>query len=197
MASLNYLWRNRAKFPFGSNAFNRAWAKRVLLIPQLIKMNSCRNKMTSKGAFIDKQAEIGSVKVDGHKNRLTVGRFSFIGRAYLVLHAKITIGERVCINDGVEILTATHDVTDPAWTQIAKDVIIEDYVWIGQGAMILPGVTLGRGAVVGARAVVSKSVAAGLIVAGNPARIIPKIRNANLDYNPCEFLAVNRAWLVG
>jgi acetyltransferase-like isoleucine patch superfamily enzyme len=115
----------------------------------------------------------------------------------MVLHANIIIGERVCINDGVEILTATHDITDPNWAQIAKDVVIEDYVWIGQGAMILPGVTIGRGAVVGARAVVSKSVAPGAVVAGNPAIPLLKTRSEELNYNPCEFLATNRAWLIG
>jgi acetyltransferase-like isoleucine patch superfamily enzyme len=197
MASLNYLWCNRAKFPLGSNAFNRAWAKRILLLLQVLKMNSRRRKLINKGALIDERAEIGEAKFEGHKNRLTVGGFSFIGRAYMVLHANITIGERVCINDGVEILTATHDVNDPAWAQIAKDVVIEDYVWIGQGAMILPGVILGRGAVVGARAVVSRSVAPGAIVAGNPAVPVSKNRGTELNYNPCEFLATNRAWLVG
>lgn len=191
------MWNNRAKFPVGSNAFNRAWAKRILLLPQLIKMNRRRQKLTNAGAHIDERAEIGQARIDGHKNRLTVGPFSFIGRVYMVLHGAITIGERVCINDGVEILTATHDVSDPAWSQIAKEVIIEDYVWIGQGAMILPGVKLGRGAVVGARAVVTKSVAAGVIVGGNPAVPLPKTRSEVLNYNPCEFLATNSAWLAG
>ncbi|MDB5287266.1 MAG: acetyltransferase [Mucilaginibacter sp.] len=197
MASLNYLWSNRAKFPLGSKAFNRAWAKRILLFSQVLKMNSRRRKLIKQGATIDERAEIGEAKFDGRKSRLTVGSFSFIGRAYMVLHANIIIGERVCINDRVEILTATHDVTDPHWVQIAKDVVIEDYVWIGQGAMILPGVTLGRGAVVGARAVVSKSVAPGAIVAGNPATPLTKTRSTELHYNPCEFLAANRAWLIG
>ncbi|MBD1393306.1 acyltransferase [Mucilaginibacter glaciei] len=197
MASLKYLWSNRAKFPFASNAFNRAWAKRLLLFGRLLKMNRRRRKLVNKGADIDNRAEIGIAKIDGHKHRLTVGGFSFIGRAAIVLHANVTIGSYVCINDGVELLTASHDVTDPAWAQVASEIIIEDYAWIGQGAMLLPGVTIGRGAVVGARAVVTKSVAAGAIVAGNPAVVLPKTRSEELNYNPCEFLATNRAWLVG
>ena len=75
--------------------------------------------------------------------------------------------------------------------------MIEDYAWIGTGAMILPGVCIGRGAVFGAGAVVSKSVAPGAIVVGNPAKPISKSRCEIFDYNPCEFLAANRAWLVG
>ncbi|WP_439883537.1 acyltransferase [Pontibacter sp. MBLB2868] len=106
------------------------------------------------------------------------------------------IGEKVCINDGVEILTASHDVTDPQWRPISGGVIIEDYAWIGTGAMILPGVHIGYGAVVGAKAVVTKSVAPRTIVVGNPAKPTYKMRCDNLNYNPCEFLASNRAWLV-
>ncbi|WP_374951921.1 acyltransferase [Mucilaginibacter sp.] len=197
MASFNYLFTNRVKFPFGSDAFNRAWAKRLLLLRQVVKMNRRRNKLVTKGAVIDERAEIGLVKIEGHKSRLTVGSFTFIGRVYMVLHGKVTIGNYVCINDGVEILTASHDVTDAAWSQIVKDTVIEDFAWIGQGAMLLPGVTIGRGAVVGARAVVTKSVAPGAIVAGNPAVPLAKTRSTELNYNPCEFLAANRAWLIG
>jgi acetyltransferase-like isoleucine patch superfamily enzyme len=109
----------------------------------------------------------------------------------------VKIGERVCINDGVDILTASHDVLDPKWQHIKGKIEIEDYVWIGTGAMILPGVTLGRGCVVGARAVVSKSVEPGTIVVGNPAKIVSKKRVEQLNYNPCEFLTVNRSWLIG
>ena len=63
-------------------------------------------------------------------------------------------------------------------------------VWAGE-------VRIGRGAVVGARAVVSKSVPPGAIVVGNPARPVPKSRCEEFSYNPCEFLAANRAWLLG
>ncbi|TWR27576.1 acyltransferase [Mucilaginibacter pallidiroseus] len=196
MAGLSYLWANRIKYPFASQGYIRAWAKRILLLPQVFKRNAQRNALNRAGARVHETAEIGEASIIGNKSRLSVGKFSFIGRASMVLHGSINIGDRVCINDGVEILTATHSVTDHAWAQIAKDTVIEDYVWIAQGAMILPGVTLGRGCVVGARAVVSKSVPAGAIVAGNPAVAISKTRSWELDYNPCEFLAANQAWLV-
>ena len=114
-----------------------------------------------------------------------------------MLHDVVEIGSNVCINDGVRILTATHDVNDPDWKHIKKRIVIEDYAWIATDAILLPGVTIGRGAVVGAGAVVSKSVLSGVVVAGNPARETGKIRPENLRYNACEFLAANRAWLVG
>ncbi len=197
MANLTYLWRHRVKFSIRSKNFYRVWGKRMLLFPQLLVGNRQRRQLTKKGANIDSSADIGEVSVQGKRKLLTIGAFSFLGRVTIALHDEVKIGNRVCINDNVEILTASHDVSDPEWQHVKGRIEIEDYVWIGTGAMILPGVSLGRGCVVGARAVVSKSVAPGAIVVGNPAKVVPKKRVEQLNYNPCEFLAVNRCWLIG
>ena len=197
MANINYLWLHRAKFRFGSNKFYRAWGKRLFSFPEIITQNIRRSKLVNKGAQISVTAEIGKLNAEGHKSNLYVGDYTFIGQVHMALHDRIEIGKRVCINDGVEILTASHNVSDPKWRHVKKKIIIEDYVWIGTRAIILPGVHLGRGSVVGAGAVVSKSVPSGAIVVGNPASQISKMRVEELDYNPCEFLAGNRAWLVG
>jgi acetyltransferase-like isoleucine patch superfamily enzyme len=197
MANLRYLWQHRARFPISSKSFYRAWGKRMLSFPQLMVSHRQHILLTRKGAKIDNTAEIGEVVVEGKKRLLTVGAFSFLGRVKIALHDEVKIGNKVCINDGVDILTASHDVSDPTWQHIKSKIDIEDYVWIGTGAMILPGVRLGRGCVVGARAVVSKSVAPGSIVVGNPARVASKKRVDQLNYNPCEFLAFNRCWLIG
>mgnify|MGYP005753075643 CR=1 FL=1 len=169
----------------------------MFAFPELIRRNRRRWKLVRKGAEIHETAEIGNMTVAGRMSHLKVGALSFIGKAHFALHDQVTIGERVCINDGVRILTASHDVADPSWSLTQSSIVIEDYVWIGIGAIILPGVHLGRGAVVGAGAVVSKSVSPGVIVVGNPARPIPKKRSNELNYDPCEFLAENRAWLLG
>ena len=96
-----------------------------------------------------------------------------------------------------KVLTPSHDVYDSRWKHANCKIMIENYVWIRTSAMILPGFVIGRGAVIGARAVVSKSVPTANIVVGNPARSIAKTRPTNLNYNPCEFLAANRAWVFG
>ncbi|WP_158993197.1 acyltransferase [Mucilaginibacter sp. L196] len=197
MASINYLWKNRARFPFGSRKFCRAWGKRIFSFPDHLIRSIRRNKLIAKGAVISDTAEIGKLRADGHKSKLTIGDFTFIGKVYIALHEQVEIGSKVCINDGVEILTASHDVSDPGWNHIKKKIVIDDYAWIGTGAMLLPGVHIGRGAVVGARAVVAKSVPAYGIVIGNPATLLPKKRVTDIDYNPCGFLASNQAWLVG
>ena len=197
MASFRYLWKNRAQFPIGSRLFFRAWGKRLFSFPELLRRNRRKAKLTSRGAIIHETAEIGEAAIEGVIKLFSIGRESFLGRVKIAVHDDVRIGNRVCINDGVEILTASHDVLDPEWKHVKAKVIIEDYVWIGTGAMIMPGVVIGKSAVIGARAVVTKSVPARSIVVGNPARPITKTRTTELDYNPCEFLAANRAWLFG
>lgn len=197
MASLNYLWKHRAKFSPLTIDFYRAWGKRIFSFPELMKRNMRSMRLKRKGAKISDLAEIGEVNLSGKLKFLTVGSQTFIGRARIVVNDKVTIGNNVCINDGVEILTGTHDIFDPKWPVKREEVIIDDYVWVGTGAMILKGVHLGRGCVVGARAVVTKSVAPGEIVVGNPAKPLPKKRLIEFDYSPCEFIAPNRAWLKG
>lgn len=195
MASLKFLWNNRAKFSIKSISFYKAWGKRLLTFSNLIQRNSRRKKLSNKGALIALSAEIGIVKASGHKNNLEIGENTFIGNIELALHDKITIGNKVCINDGVILLTASHDLQDPLWQHKKKPIIIEDYVWIATNAIILPGVRIGKGAVVGAGSVVSKNISNYDIVAGNPAQSIGKKRVEELNYNPCEFLAPNKAWL--
>ena len=91
---------------------------------------------------------------------------------------EVRIGNHVMIGPAVQIYTAAHDFQAEARNQgweVAKPILIEDNVWIGGGAILLPGVSVGRNAVVGAGAVVSRNVAANTIVAGNPARVIRKV----------------------
>jgi len=93
----------------------------------------------------------------------------------------IRTGEDVSIGPEATILTLGHDPQSPEFGDRGGDVTIGNRVWIGYGALILPGVEIGEGAVVGARSVVTKSVDPFAIVAGNPARKIGE-RNRDLRY---------------
>jgi acetyltransferase-like isoleucine patch superfamily enzyme len=195
MATFKYLWKNRVKFEWFSKSFFISWAKRLLTFSELIKNNKRRKKLISNGAQIAETAEIGIVNINGKKDNLSIGDFSTLGRVEIALHDKVTIGKYVCINDGVVILSASHDVLDPLWNHKKAPIFIGDYAWIATNAIILPGVRIGRGAVVGAGSVVSKNISDYAIVIGNPAKEISKKRTEVLNYNPCEFLASNNAWL--
>ena len=91
---------------------------------------------------------------------------------------EVRIGNHVMIGPAVQIYTAAHDLQPESRIQgweVAKPIVIEDNVWIGGGAILLPGVTIGRNAVVGAGTVVPRSVPANTVVVGNPARVIREI----------------------
>lgn len=102
----------------------------------------------------------------------------------------VDIGDLVRIASQVYILTNNHayeDVAKPIMEQgyVFKPIVIGDDVWIGRRAVILPGVTIGRGAIIGAGAVVTKNVPPNAIVAGVPARMI---RTRGVVPNPGEQL---------
>jgi maltose O-acetyltransferase len=91
---------------------------------------------------------------------------------------EVHIGHHVMIGPGVQIYTAGHLLEAEARIQgweVAKPIVIEDSVWLGGGAILLPGVRVGRSAVVGAGAVVSRDVPANTVVVGNPARVVREI----------------------
>ena len=91
---------------------------------------------------------------------------------------EVRIGQHVMIGPNVQIYTAAHHLQAKTRIQgweVAKPIMIEDNVWLGGGAILLSGVTIGRNAVVGAGAVVSRSVPANTVVAGNPARVTREI----------------------
>jgi maltose O-acetyltransferase len=110
---------------------------------------------------------------------IRIGRRSFINYGGIVLDvAPVEIGDEVLIASNVQILTATHPLDAArrrAWWEYGKPVSIGDGVWIGAGALVLPGVSIGENAVVGAGAVVTRDVAANTLVVGNPARVMREL----------------------
>lgn len=115
-------------------------------------------------------------------NNIVIGNNTVINReTYLDGRAGIKIGNNVNVSIQVLILSLTHDSQNPNFVCLIKPVEIEDDVWIGARATIMPGVKIGKGAVIGAGAVVTKDVPPYKIVVGNPAKIL-KERNPNLTY---------------
>lgn len=88
----------------------------------------------------------------------------------------ITIGDNVLIGHNTTIATLNHDFNSEKRANITPNPVkIGNNVWIGSDCTILPGVTIGNGAIIGAGSVVTKSVEENTIVAGNPARFIKKV----------------------
>jgi acetyltransferase-like isoleucine patch superfamily enzyme len=92
--------------------------------------------------------------------------------------AKVTIGDNAFIAPNVGIYTAGHPLDEErrnAGLEYALPVTIGHSVWIGGGVSIMPGVTIGDGAIIGGGSVVTTDVPAGVVCAGNPARVVRNI----------------------
>lgn len=118
------------------------------------------------------------------KGSFIMGRNSVINqKCRLDNRGSIVIGNSVSISAEVCILTADHDLQSPEFVGRERAVSIGDYAFIGTRALLLPGVTIGRGAAVAAGAIVTKNVPERAIVAGCPANQIGT-RSADFDYAP-------------
>ncbi len=114
---------------------------------------------------------------------ISIGDDTIIGnRVVLDGRAPLHIGNHVDFASEVMVYNSEHDLSSSDFHATNEPVTIEDYVFVGPRAIILPGVTLGKGSVVAAGAVVTKSVPEFTIVAGVPARVIGERQNKNPDY---------------
>jgi maltose O-acetyltransferase len=118
-----------------------------------------------------------------HAPGVVIGSRSVINHGCLLDGRRypIRIGTDVSIGPEAAILTLGHDPRSPLFADRGGGVTIGDHVWIGFRAIVLPGVSIGEGAVVGAGAVVSRDVSPFTIVAGNPARPVGE-RERSLSY---------------
>lgn len=114
---------------------------------------------------------------------IEIGQDSIIGEeTVLDGRDKLIIGNHVDIASEVMIYNSEHDVQSSDFKAVSSPVVIEDYVFIGPRAIILPGVTIKKGAVIGAGAVVTKDVEEFSIVGGVPAKKIKDREVKNLNY---------------
>lgn len=167
-----------------SPLFRRFWLRRSVAfdLPVTIERGvlfSCHNSgriVVGRGCIFKQQAKIltngGAIEIG---KGVQVGYFTVIAS-----HGSISIGDETLIAEHVTIRGSQHcydQGTVPKAEQgyDVRPVVIGRNVWIGAKAVILPGVTIGDHAVVGAGAVVTRSVPAGVVVVGNPARVIKDV----------------------
>ena len=115
----------------------------------------------------------------GFGKNVTLGNNVNLNGIKIIGEGKLKIGDYFHSGENITIITSNHNYDDKnvksipySKERINKDVIIKDFVWIGHGAIILPGVILGEGAVVGAGSLVTKDVPDYAVVGGNPAKIL-------------------------
>ncbi|MBV5328260.1 MAG: putative colanic acid biosynthesis acetyltransferase [Chlorobium sp.] len=127
------------------------------------------------GARVGKEVHVYNTATIYMPWNLEIGDWSCIGEhAYIYNLGKIVIGSKTTISQRAHLCAGTHDYTNPLLPLLKPPIHVGDQVWICADAFVGPGVTIGKGAIVAARAVVVKDVEPWDIVAGNPARMIKK-----------------------
>lgn len=131
------------------------------------------------GTVKDRAVIVPPVHIDYGVN-IHLGENLYINAGATLLDvAPITIGDHVLIGPNVQLITVSHPIDNldqrVAGWEYASPITIEDKVWIGAGAIILGGVTIGTGSVIGAGSVVTKDIPPNTVAAGNPARVIRQL----------------------
>lgn len=191
--NINQLIRDKAK--------KLTWVRRLLDIAEGLSflMMIITGKIPSQtirkflyrflfGIRMDKGVVIyGGVEIRNPR-QLKIGENSIIGhRSILDARRGLTIGKNVNLSTGVWIWTLEHDYQDPHFGTKGAEVFIKDYAWVSCRTVILPGVTIGTGAVVAAGAVVTKDVPDYAVAGGVPAKVIG-MRQPNIEYQLGSYL---------
>ena len=141
-----------------------------------------RSLLRFRGATVGRSVKIWrGVWVDDYR-RLQIGDNVTLGRSVmLVCGGTVIIGENCMVGHGAQIISGGHRIPPLSSRESMRfsgseeaPIVVERDSWIGAGAIVLPGVTIGQGAVVAAGAVVAKDLPANVIAGGVPAAIIRK-----------------------
>jgi putative colanic acid biosynthesis acetyltransferase WcaF len=113
--------------------------------------------------------------------KLTIGDYAWVGdNVELYTLGEIVIGNNAVVSQRSYICTGSHDYTKPTFDIYALKTVIEDEAWLATDVYVAPGVTIGRGSVIGARSSVFTDMPAGMICVGTPAKPIkPRVMDEN------------------
>jgi putative colanic acid biosynthesis acetyltransferase WcaF len=174
-----------AKFPYTRGEYLRRYAWLVvqatvfrLPIPRAYAWR--RFLLKSFGAKLGTVAAVHSSTKIMHPWLFELGDWSNVSANVTIYNlGPVKIGNHSVISQDAYLCAGTHDYTDPTLPLLRPPITVGNGVWIAAGAFIGPGVTVGDNSVVGARAVVMKDVETGVVVAGNPARVVkPRIKSS-------------------
>ncbi|MGN2247015.1 acyltransferase [Frateuria sp. GZRR35] len=163
------------KYYLGNNFFARfpsEWVRRAYM-KRILGVSLGSDTHVSMRVFVTGYPARANLRIG---NNCVVNRETYLdGRVGVIIGNNVNISFQTCI------LSLHHDHNEPTFPAIGGAVTIHDHVWIGARAIILPGVTIGEGAVVAAGAVVNRDVAPYEVVGGVPAKKIGN-RNPNIQY---------------
>jgi len=190
-----YLWRYRER-PNQLRRWFFVMTKLLILFFALLRLLIRPVLFRIKGAQIGRLVVLGKSRVQGNFSNLHIGDQTSLGQYEITLHDTVKIGRRVVINDGTVLLTASHSLSDPQCRHKKGPIIVGDYAWIATNAIILPGVSIGRGAVVGPGAVVRRDIPEyAVVITGNHSSVQRVQRTRSLSYSPVLLNAPFEAWV--
>ncbi len=142
-------------------------------IPENTEIHQIEKELFAEG-LSDKSYFTPPFQVD-YANQVTIGEGVFVNHDLTMMSAGgVVLEDGVMIGPHATILTVNHDLNELQIIK-CKPVVIKKGAWIGANVTILPGVTIGEGAVIGSASVVTKDVEPHTVMGGNPARVIKKI----------------------
>lgn len=162
-------WRHQAV----RLVWNIVWPLATCLLPRSSGMGWKRLLLRIFGARVASSAQVYSSARIYYPPNLMMGPYSCLdARVNCYNVAPISIGAHTTVSQGAFLCTASHDIRHPLNPLLTAPIRLEDQVWVAAEAFVGMGVTVGQGAVVGARAVAVKDVSPWTVVGGNPARFL-------------------------
>lgn len=123
------------------------------------------------GARIGRQVIIRPTVTVTYPWKVRIGDHAWVGdRAVLYSLGHIDIGEHAVVSQGTHLCAGDHDHADASFPIRARDIVVGDQAWIAADAFVAPGVTIGVGAVIGARSAVFRDMPEGMVCVGHPCR---------------------------
>lgn len=173
-------WEGGASFSRANRLYRLSWAATWLLLAAWTPppMRAWRRWLLRRfGARIAPTANVyGSARIWSPANLVMDDHAAIGPRAIVYSMGMVTIGRYAVISQGAHLCAGTHDIEDSAFQLRARPITIGARAWIAAEAFVGPGVSIGEGAVLGARACAMRDIAPWAICAGNPAQMLRERR---------------------